>query len=106
MGQGRCPADRFPGPASIDDPRQLQYIARGAPASMTAGSVFRVRADLSGLCHQQVKLVLRQVIELLQFQFPAEQMAAKPFAILFLGRDVSAQGASQRGCVILRLCRY
>ena len=29
---------------------------------------------------------------------PVEQMAAKPFAIFCLGRDVSAQGASQRGC--------
>ena len=26
-------------------------------------------------------------------------MAAKPFAVLFLGRDVSAQGALQRGCI-------
>ena len=106
MGQGRCSADRLPGPTSIDDPRQLQHIARGAPASMTAGSVFRVRSDLSRLGHQKIQVVLRQFIKVLQLQFPVEQMAAKPFAVLFLGRDVSAQGASQRGCVILRLCRY
>ena len=29
----------------------------------------------------QIQLSLRKVIELLQSQFPAEQMAAKPFAI-------------------------
>ena len=106
MGEGQRLIALVPGPSSIDDLGQFQHIACGAPASMTAGSVFMVRADLSGLGHQKIQLSLRQVIELLQFQFPVEQMAAKPFAILFLGRDVSAQGASQRGCVILRPCRY
>ena len=55
-------------------------------------------ADFSGLSHHEIQFSLRQVIELLQFQFPVEQMAAKPFAILFLERDVLAQGASLRGC--------
>ncbi len=64
------------------------------------------RADLGGLYHQQIQLALWKVIELLQFQLSVEQVAAKPLASLFLGWDVSVQAASQRGCAILRLCRF
>ena len=42
----------FPGASLVDDPGQFQDVARGAPATVTAGSVFWVRADLSGLGHQ------------------------------------------------------
>ena len=105
-GEGRRLSAQVPGPSSIDDLCQFQHIAGGAPAPMTAGSVFRVRADLSGLCHQQIQLALWKLIELLQFQLSVEQVAAKPLASLFLGWDVSVQAASQRGCVILRLCGY
>ena len=84
------------GPSPVNDPGEFQHIARCAPAAVTAGSVFCVRADLCGFGHQKIKFSLRQDIELLQFQLPVQQMAAKPFAGLLLGGDVSAQSALQR----------
>ena len=42
----------FPGASRVDDPGQFQDVARGTPATMTAGPVFWIRADLSGLGHQ------------------------------------------------------
>ena len=84
------------GASRIDDPGKFQHIARCAPATVTAGPVFRIRADLSGFSHQQIQFALWQVIQLLQFQLPVQQMAAKPFAGLLLGGDVSAQSALQR----------
>ena len=102
----RAEIDLVSGASRVDDSGQFQHIARCAPATVAAGSVFCVRADFGGFGHQQIQFALRQVIELLQFQFSVEQMAAEPFAGLLLRWDVSVQGASQRGCAILRLCRF
>ena len=63
--EGRRLSAQVPVPSSIDDLCQFQHIAGGAPAPMTAGSVFRVRTDFSGLGHYEIQLSLRQVIELL-----------------------------------------
>ena len=55
---------------------------------MASVAVFAIRADLGGFRHHQIQLTLRQVIEILQFDLPGEQMAAKPFAGLFLRWDL------------------
>ena len=51
FAEGRLLSAQVPGPSGIDDLCQFQHIAGGAPAPMTAGSVFRVRTDLSSLGH-------------------------------------------------------
>ena len=84
------------GPSPVNDPGEFKDIARGAPAAVTTRSILCIRADLCGFGHQKIQFSLRQVIELLQFQLPVQQMAAKPFAGLLLGGDVSAQSALQR----------
>jgi hypothetical protein len=67
-------------PSGINNPSQFQYVPCCAPTSVAARTVFRVGSDLGGFGHQQIKLPLRKVVEILQFHLAAEQMAAKPFA--------------------------
>ena len=53
-------------PPLINDSGQFQHIASCAPASMAAGAVFDIGADLCGFCHQKVKFTLLQLIQLLE----------------------------------------
>ena len=90
------------GSACINNSGQFQNVASGAPATMAAGAVFCVGADLGCFCHQQIQLSLREVIQLLEFHFAVEQMAAEPFAHLFLRGDVAGHGPLLPTCFIVQ----
>ena len=90
------------GSAAINDAGQFQDIAGGAPAAMAAGTIFMIGADLGGFRHQQIQFALRKVIQLLEFHFAVEQMAAKPFAHLFLRGDVAGHGPLLPTCFIVQ----
>lgn len=82
------------GATCIDDAGQFQDVAGGAPAAVAAGAIFCIRADLGCFCHQKVQLPLRKVVQLLKLHLAVEQMAAEPFAHLFLRGDVTGHGPS------------
>ena len=82
------------GSTGIDDAGQLQDIAGGAPAAMTTGTIFCIGADFGSFCHQQIQFSLWKVVQLLKLHLAVEQMAAEPFAHLFLRGDVAGHGPS------------